>query len=396
MTLLFYCQHSIGMGHFVRASAMAERLSQAFDIVFLNGGSMPAGLPFPSAVERIDLPPLGMREDATLVSLTPGLTVDEALRRRRDQMIDLLNARPPDVVLIELFPFGRRKFECELIPLLMAAHARGAGRPLIVSSVRDLLVTARRNQQAFDDRARVLCEQFFDLVMVHTDPAFARLEDTFRPSLPLATPVEYTGFLTRESAEPPSVDRSGVLVSAGGGQVGASLFRAAVAAHDINWPELQLPTTIVAGPFAPAAVVSDLLAAATLRRGLTVLAQVPRLVPLLASARASVSQCGYNTALDLLRCRVPSLVVPFADGRENEQTARANRLAECGLVTTLPSAELTPERLARAIRELLNGAPARTRLDMNGAETTLRLLADRVSRGTTRLPRTVRAPEAVL
>lgn len=395
MTLFFYCQHSIGMGHFVRSSAMAECLSHAFDIVFLNGGPVPAGLPFPGAVERIDLPPIGMREDATLLSLTPGLPVHEALQRRRDQMMALLNARQPDVVLIELFPFGRRKFECELIPLLTAAHARGARRPLIVSSVRDLLVTARRNQQDFDDRARTLCDRYFDLVMVHTDPNFARLEDTFRPSVPLATPVEYTGFLTRGPIEPPLIDRSGVLVSAGGGQVGEPLFRTAVAAHDINWSALQLPTTIVAGPFAPRAVVADLQTAATCVRGLTVLPQVPSLVPWLTSARASVSQCGYNTALDLLRSRVPALVVPFADGRENEQTARASRLETCGLVRTLPAAALTPERLAGAIRELLGITPARTTLDLNGAETTLRLLSDLASRRSARSVRADGALEAV-
>ncbi len=391
MKLFFYCQHSVGMGHFVRSSAMAERLSQAFDVVFLNGGLLPAGTPFPGAVARVDLPPLGMRDDATLVSLTPGLPVDAALQRRRDQMIALLNTVKPDVVLIELFPFGRRKFEGELLPLLTAAHAGGANRPLVVSSLRDLLVTARRNQQDFDDRARALCDRLFDLVMVHTDPLFARLEDTFRPSTPLATPVAYTGFLTRGSVEQPPGDRSGVLISAGGGHVGEPLFRAAVAAHDINWPALQLPTTIVAGPFAAPTVLADLQAAAARRQGLTVLPQVPNLVPLLMSARASVSQCGYNTALDLLRSRVPALVVPFAEGRENEQTTRAARLADRGLIRTLPSTDLAAARLAGAIRELLHFAPAMTTLDMNGADTTLRLLAEHASRRAAR----VRVPVSV-
>lgn len=389
MKLFFYCQHSIGMGHFVRSSAMAERLAQAFDIVFLNGGPVPTGLPFPSTVERIDLPPLGMREDATLESLTPGMPVDEALLCRRDRMIALLMAKQPDVILIELFPFGRRKFESELLPLLTAAHAMGSHRPLIVCSLRDLLVTARRNQQAFDDRAREVCNRFFDLVMVHTDPVFARLEDTFRPSEPITTPVVYTGFLTRDSVTPTAVARSGVVVSAGGGHVGEPLFRAAAAAHAINWPTLQLPMTIVAGPFAPPCVVADLQAAATRCQGLTVLPQVPGLVPLLTSARASVSQCGYNTALDLLRSRVPALVVPFAEGRENEQTTRATRLAECGLIRTLASATLDPERLADAIGGLLDFTPAATTLDLNGAESTLTLLRDRATRWCEKSPQAI-------
>lgn len=373
MTLFFYCQHSVGMGHLVRSSALAEALASRFDVVFLNGGAVPAGLPFPAAVERIDLPPLGMREDNSLVSLTPGLDVAAALETRRDTMLRLLRSRRPGVILVELFPFGRKKFEPELLPLLEAAHGLGTARPLVVCSLRDLLVTARRNQKAFDDRARDLCDRYFDLVLVHTDPAFARLEESFTPSTPLRTPLAYTGFMTR-GGDTPSGTREGVVISAGGGQVGEALFRAAVAAHDLTWPRLALPMTIVAGPFAPAAVLAELQAAARVRAGLTVLPSVPSLAPLLARARASVSQCGYNTALDLLRAQVPALVVPFAEGRENEQSRRAARLEERGLIRALASTALTPDRLAGEIEALLTFMPSTAGLQMDGAAVTLDVL----------------------
>ena len=42
--LLFYCQHSIGMGHLTRSFALAAALAQDFRIVFLNGGPFPPGL----------------------------------------------------------------------------------------------------------------------------------------------------------------------------------------------------------------------------------------------------------------------------------------------------------------------------------------------------------------
>ena len=51
-----------------------------------------------------------------------------------------------------------------------------------------------------------------------------------------------------------------------------------------------------------------------------------------AGARASISQCGYNTALDLLRTRVPALVVPYATPEEDEQTRRARRLEQLGVL----------------------------------------------------------------
>ncbi|MEZ5419016.1 MAG: glycosyltransferase [Vicinamibacterales bacterium] len=171
--------------------------------------------------------------------------------------------------------------------------------------------------------------------------------------------------------------REGLVVSAGGGQVGEPLYRAAVAAHDLNWPALALPTTIVAGPFAPPGVVADLQAAAARRDGLTIVPHVPNLGPLLMGARASVSQCGYNTALDLLRTAVPALVVPYAEGRENEQTRRAERLADRQLLRMLPAADLDGARLAAAIRELLHFSPSGAALQMNGAQATLDLLAAR-------------------
>ncbi len=50
------------------------------------------------------------------------------------------------------------------------------------------------------------------------------------------------------------------------------------------------------------------------------------------AARASISQCGYNTALDLVVSEVPALVVPYGTVTENEQRHRAQRLAALGAV----------------------------------------------------------------
>jgi len=85
----------------------------------------------------------------------------------------------------------------------------------------------------------------------------------------------------------------------------------------------------------------------------------------LRTARASISQCGYNTALDIVRTRVPALVVPYATPEEDEQTRRAERLQQLGLVLT---GELDYERL-------LAFEPSHAELDLNGAQATTELLA---------------------
>lgn len=374
-TLFFYCQHSLGMGHFIRSVTLAEHLAESFEVVFMNGGPLPAGIVFPAEVERVDLPPLVMESDGGLRSIDPAFTVDAALTRRRDLMLALLEERRPRTLLIEFFPFGRRKFEPELLPLLDAARALGERCPHIVCSVRDLLVTARPSQQRFDDRAQALCDRYFDLVLVHADPTFAALEDSFEPTHPLAVPVRYTGFLSHSEPTASDVEtREGVVISAGGGMVGESLFRAAVHAHRLNWPTLGVQTTIVAGPFAPAHVLADLRAEARCTEGLTVVSHVPDLRGLLRRARCSVSQCGYNTMLDIVGTGVPSLVVPFSEGRENEQTRRAQRLAERQAVRWLDARELTAARLAEEIRLLLDFQPRPLPFLVDGASVSAQII----------------------
>ena len=67
-------------------------------------------------------------------------------------------------------------------------------------SLRDILVSGREDQRAYDDRARALADAHLDAVLVHCDPRFARLEETFRPSTPLTVPIHYTGFVAGRDA----------------------------------------------------------------------------------------------------------------------------------------------------------------------------------------------------
>ncbi len=112
---------------------------------------------------------------------------------RREMILGAYRRHRPRVVMIELFPFGRKKFADELLPLLELAHADRA-RPLVVCSVRDILV-GRSDQPEHDERASRLANRWFDAVLVHADPRFARLEESFRPRTPLEIPVRYTGFV---------------------------------------------------------------------------------------------------------------------------------------------------------------------------------------------------------
>ena len=373
--ILFYCQHSLGMGHLMRSFALADRLADSFRVVLLNGGRLPRGIAAPVNVEIVNLPPLGMDETNQLVSHDKRVSVARALERRQKIIRETFERLRPAVVLVELFPFGRKKFASELLPLLQAARAAET-RALVVCSLRDILVGERTKQQQHDDRAATLVNEFFDLILVHSDPAFARFDESFQPSVPLQVPVKHTGFVVPRATASRSISRphKRIVVSAGGGIVGEPLLRACIAAHDHLALDREIEMKLIAGPFLSEQSWRELRALARGKKRLRLVRQVNDLCGELRRAVVSISQAGYNTCLDVLRAGVPALLVPFSKGGEDEQRKRALRLQERGALRVLDQHDLTPERLANEILYLMGSKLRTPQLDLDGAETSANLI----------------------
>ena len=372
--LLFYCQHSVGLGHLVRSVNLVEGLAEDFDVTLLNGGPWPAELPQPSTAAIVHLPALGLDAEYALVSRDERFTVEQALTLRGSMIQEAFNSVSPDVVLVELFPFGRKKFAGELMPLLEGARAARPA-PFVACSLRDILVGSRRDQQGHDDRASRLANEYFDAVLVHADARFATLDETFHPQVPLNTPVHYTGFVRGSVTGGEGRDREQrVLVSAGGGLVGEPLFRAAVGAHPRLLSEHGLRTVIVTGPFLPEPTVHELKCLAAATTGLEVVRYLPNLADEMAAAAVSVSQAGYNTTMDILGSTTPAVVVPYGEGREDEQAERARRLERLGALRILDPDRLNADTFVDAVRDALGWTPLSVPLELDGRSRTSKLL----------------------
>ena len=380
-TLLFYCQHAMGMGHLVRSLALAGALSRSFRVVLLNGGELPSCISLPQTIEIVNLPPLRLAA-GQLISCDSRYSVVQAQDARMDQILRLCRQIHPEVLLIELYPFGRKKFEFELRPLLEAAKTQSSFEPLIVCSLRDILVSGRSDPQKHEQRMVSTANLWFDAILVHSDPSFARLEESFRPRTSLSPSIHHTGFVVGKRQKLPR-DRSGsgpVVVSAGGGHYGFQLLSSAIAAHALLSETESLTMKVVAGPFLPEAQWEELRVAVDGRRGVTLVRSVPDLYSELCQARASVSQCGYNTAMEVIQAQIPALVVPFADGGEDEQLKRARRLEALGAMQVMEQKEMTPKRMAEEIRNLLKFQPRTTHLNFDGACRSTEILYDLLER----------------
>src|SRR4030095_984873 len=249
--VLFYCQSLLGIGHFIRSRQLLFALRD-FETCFLYGGEFVPGFELPAWGEVVYLPAL--KSDARFQQLyvvDDSDSLPEIQARRKELLRGVFDRFAPDILLIELFPFGRKKFNFELLPLL--AHARDT-RPAtkIVCSLRDILVR-RPDQARYESEVCALMNQYFDLLLIHADPRLQRLEETFGSVTDLNCAIRYTGYVAQPSPGQLAA-RVGtdplILVSIGGGRVGHELIECALAA------EAQLPMPhrlhILTGPHIPA------------------------------------------------------------------------------------------------------------------------------------------------
>jgi predicted glycosyltransferase len=139
-----------------------------------------------------------------------------------------------------------------------------------------------------------------------------------------------------------------VIVSAGGGAVGAELLGAAIAAKPLSSMR-DRAWRILAGNNLPEGEYLRLAGLAADAPGIEMQRSRPDFTTLLANCALSVSQAGYNTLMEVTRAGTRSVVVPFARGQETEQTLRARCFAERGLLELVEESALTSQTLAAAI-----------------------------------------------
>ncbi|MBY5409724.1 glycosyl transferase [Rhizobium leguminosarum] len=372
--IFFYVQHLLGIGHIARASRIANALAKdGFDVTVVTGGLPVPGFPG-EGVKTVALPAV-VASNAGFSGLADAdgrPAGEDFLHARCQLLLDAFHAARPDVVITEAFPFGRRQMRFELLPLLEAIE-RTEPRPKLLSSVRDIL---QENRKAGRDAETVtLVKDHFDAVLVHGDPGFVRLEDTFPLTSEIADRLLYTGLVVPPPAPEPT-ETFDIIASAGGGAVGAELIGAAKEAaallpDDLRW-------LLVAGPNLPEADFAALSEDAA--PNVTLVRFRKDFPSLLRGAKVSISQAGYNTVGDLLRTECRAILVPFVAGGETEQTVRAERLQALGLADILPENGLTSGHVKEAVEKALAAQPrGSVLLDLDGAEKTALIIRSMIA-----------------
>ena len=374
---MYCCRSGKRSGNLRRTIEVARKLSDSFDVTVLMGEAIPGRIEFPDNVETVLLPSLGIDADTNVFDISRSQELRDIIIARRNVLIREFERLKPRVVAIEDFPFRQHALRAEVVPLIERARNGVYGDALVVGMTDGILADDAEREDAYRDHTARILDKYFDMVIVQSDPVFARIEEFFQPQNVVNVPVYHTGFVsTGDGVQPadPAIAPDTVLVSAGDGEHGGALYRAAVEAHKILGSTLLLPMKIVAGRGLPEDEWRDLVARSADSPDLTVERTVPDIGGALTAARWSVSQCEYSTAVHTMQTRTPSLFVPSGVGDRQVQTVRAQRLVYWGAGRLLLPHHLNGASLANEINELMRFQPRRMHFDLNGAVNTATLI----------------------
>ncbi|GLI33690.1 MAG: glycosyltransferase [Deltaproteobacteria bacterium] len=364
MKIMLYSQHVLGIGHFFRSMEVAKALHE-HEVLFVEGGDPLPGFVPPRHVKRFILPPIMMDADFKTLEIHEG-TLEEIKTGRKQMLMDAFTEFSPDVLVTELFPFGRKQFRFELIPLLDKIHEQ---RPStrVVCSLRDILVE-KKDQAAYEKGVLDILNRYFDLLLVHSDPELIPLEESFERIGEIKIPIFYTGFIVRDAPVQVEAHRGKIIVvSSGGGRVGIELLSSAIKAVQMLADE-DLHLRVFVGPFMEASDRKNLTDLAAGDADIQLLPFSLDFLSELAHADLSISMAGYNTCMDILSTGVRALVYPFPQNRE--QALRAQKLEKLGQLKVIPSLAVQP--LAQCILSELRAkySTRRGRLNLSGKTNT--------------------------
>ncbi|MCP5085563.1 MAG: glycosyltransferase [Rhodobacteraceae bacterium] len=371
MRVMILVTHLLGTGHLSRAVTLGDAFRQANHDVDIVSGGTPVPNLRTEAIRLHQLPPVksdGIHFNRLLDSLDQPVD-GQFMADRCNCLVSLIGDLRPDVLITELYPFGRRVLKSEFLAALEAAVAL-PNRPIILASIRDILAPPSTAQKE-EDTANLIAE-FYDAVLVHSDPAATPLEVSWPVTNALSKKLRYTGYVAPPAplSHPDKAGQHEVLVTAGGGGVGTQLFETAVKAakkdRNRHWHLL------VGGSDKDASIQKLRQQAGNL--SITIEPVRRDFRQMLNHAAVSVSMCGYNTAIDLLQTRTPGVFVPFDLGGEVEQTLRAESLAKRQGYALIPSNTLTPESLLQAVDETIAEGAAETHAQFDGAAETVRIV----------------------
>ncbi len=379
--IAFYSHDTMGLGHIRRNLALARAIVDRHvdvSILLISGTHLGGAFRMPAGVDCITLPALGKHQTTGAYSARHlSCSLDHIVGLRAQTIRAALERFAPHLLVVDNVALGALG---ELEPTLAAL--RMARRTATVLGLRDILdepSVVDREWTAAGHHASI--ERYYDHVWIYGDQSVYDLSEECHFPESTRRRVRFVGYLDRRSphdseaaaAAGAALDRPFTLCLAGGGQDGTDLALAFAAA---SFPAGETGV-LLTGPFCPEPALKAVRAVAATRDDFHLIDFTEDGASLVERAARVVSMAGYNSVCEILAYRKPALLVP-REAPRREQTIRATRFAEIGLVDVLVPRDLSPDALTRWMATV-SATPRSTPLHLTALEHVPRLVSNLLS-----------------
>ncbi len=360
--VMVYSHDTFGLGNIRRMLAICEHLLDSesdISILLVTGSPMVHGFRMRPGLDYIKLPCLSRtgRDEYSAKSLGTG--IDQLMQLRAGIILAAARDFDPDVVLIDKKPDGVKH---ELRATLDYFRQQRPSTKLALV-LRDILDAPESTIASWRERRyNETLRRYFDaLLVLGSQDIFDACEEYKFPN-DIREKTIFCGYLHRDAdaAEAETLRRrllaSGekhlVLITPGGGEDGYQVVQQYVAALS-HFPAGETPRSVlVCGPEMPEEQKALIHKAAASHPSLSILEFTGDLLPYIAASDVVVSMAGYNTICEILALGKRTIAVPRVRP-VTEQWIRAERFAARGLLAAIHPDELTPRKLAAAVRHEL-------------------------------------------
>ncbi|HTQ39239.1 MAG TPA: glycosyltransferase [Pirellulales bacterium] len=377
-----YSQHLAGIGHFVRTSEIAKSLARRHEVYLVDGGR-PVPHEITSAKVTVLSLPRICRGERGIAAFDSDVSVPVVMEKRLQILKAAIELFRPHVITIEHFPFRRWELFSEIVPLIV--HARIIDKRVkIVGSFRDIPGSSRFDPETKQHESEVLqvLDEYFDKLLVHSDPRVMRLEEQIAVAGKFNIPLEYTGYVSQRgdaqqrNRNKRRVDqRRGTVIVSAGGTGNMALLNCAIDCWKLLVSRKAVGDRMLQ-VFLPLSSHAQDVAALQRRvadnTSIRLLPYSSDFLNCMRTADLSISHAGYNTCTNVLETRCRSILVPNL--QMSDQGQRARRFAKRGLATTIDPADLTAERLATTVVEQLQKPTLQHDINLDGARITSDIL----------------------
>ena len=367
LRIVLYSHDTMGLGHKRRNLLIAQTIGASAldaDILLISGMRDASDTPTPDGVDTLTLPALYKRSDGKYQARRMSLKLKEIIRLRSKIILEAVKSFQPDVMIVDNVPRGAvRELDSTLEYLHVAKALRGNNaKPYTrcILGLRDVLDTPKVIKRAWKKaRNFEAIRRYYDAVWVYGDAELYDIRTEIGFPDDIVQKMQPLGYLDQRARLNFITPRQNslaqltipeekdlVLCLVGGGQDGANLARAFV---NSDFPK-GTTGLLLAGPFMPKGVRSQLHAKAQRNHQCQVIDYVEEPTTLLARANRVIAMGGYNTTCEILSFQKPALMVPRVAPRR-EQWIRAKRLEERGILDVLHPDDVCAEALTQWLHQ---------------------------------------------